>query len=229
MIAIPIWVESAAPGYEAELSREKYEKEIAELEAQNKEIDLKNDRLEKETIERYLNAENYYKNNPASLDTKRAIGPFYFGMKETEYNKVLSEFKENANCEFIINDATIKLLPQYTKFENGQLAELYLNAKNGDANKILEYFNNNYGKSYYDSFYRIHYWYNDYKAIEYGSDITISDIYLTWVHKYNAALENQKWKHPAETVDTVNAMQDSINRLDSINKRRMKEAYSTGL
>lgn len=229
LIIIPIWVDTVAPGYVAEVAREKFDKELAELQAQNEEREQERDRLEKATIERYLNAEKYYMNNPATLDTKRAIGPFYFGMKETDYNKVLSEFREKANCEFIINDATIKLLPQYTKFENGQLAELYLDAKSGDANKILEYFNSNYGKSYYDSFYRTHYWHNEYKAINFGKDITISDIYFMEKTDYQIALDNQKRKQPTEPIKTVNAMQDSINRIDSINKRRMKEAYSTGL
>lgn len=103
LIIIPIWVDTVAPGYVAEVAREKFDKELAELQAQNEEREQERDRLEKATIERYLNAEKYYMNNPATLDTKRAIGPFFFGMKETEYNKVLSEFKEKANCEFIIN------------------------------------------------------------------------------------------------------------------------------
>lgn len=150
-------------------------------------------------------------------------------MKEKEYNKVLSEIKDKTNFEFIINNATITLRPKYTKFEDGLLSELYLTVNASDESSVLEYFTSCYGESYYDGVSQIHYWYNAYKAIEFGVGISIKDIYFTEKYKYQAALENQRWRHPVETIDTTNAMKDSINRLDSIKKRRLKEAYSEGL
>lgn len=229
LLCFPIWIESLAPGYKAEVSREKFNKELADLKAKNEKREQENDSLEKATIEMYLKAEDYCNNNPASIETRRAIGPFYFGMREKEYSKVLSEFKEKTNCEFIINDVTIKLLPQYSKFDDGQLSELYLQANVDDGTKILEYFNSNYGVSNYNRTFKQHYWHNVYKAIEYGKDIVIRDIYLMEKSKYMSALENQKRKHPIDTIHNDDAIDERVNMLDSINERRVKEAYSVGL